>query len=44
MKILLVRNQYIYSGGEDFVFENELAFLKKAGHQCFVYEKKYGYY
>lgn len=39
MKILLVRNKYIFTGGEDFVFKNELESLKKAGHQCFVYEK-----
>jgi glycosyltransferase involved in cell wall biosynthesis len=37
MKVLLIHNYYQLTGGEDAVFANEMALLKKNGHDVFIY-------
>ena len=38
-RILIVHNRYQIPGGEDTVVENEMAMLKKYGHEVFYYER-----
>lgn len=39
MNILIVHNRYQIPGGEDTVFENEAALLRKHGHHVVLYER-----
>ena len=39
MNILVVHNRYTNRGGEDLVFENEVALLKDMGHNVVTYER-----
>jgi len=39
MKILIVHNHYVYSGGEDEVVEAEKNMLEKFGHKVILYEQ-----
>jgi len=39
MKILIVHNHYMYSGGEDEVVEAEKSMLEKFGHKVILYEQ-----
>ena len=38
-RILIVHNKYQIPGGEDTVVQNEMALLKKYGHEVFLYER-----
>ena len=39
LRILIVHNRYQIPGGEDTVVQNEMAMLKKYGHEVFLYER-----
>lgn len=39
MKLLLIHNRYIHSGGEDSVFDEEVALLKENGHEVITYTR-----